>query len=374
MLFIFFYHLLLATEQLVNAITTYKIGTTESIDSMHYHNLRFAIDSWNHANTIYNEVSLELIFASTTGSTVDERMCDILQRNLVAVVVSTVLSPLDSSLLQSMCLHFHVPCLTLVDNSDDENNFVTNVSPKRGLLTSAIAQLIEHLRWNTFLLIYSERRDLIELNELISGWSSTSKVRPIVKARQLPQNIEDLQPFLKYIRQLQQNNIVMHSNNISTIFSFLRQASSLNMTESRYSYIFTNPDLSLLDHFLNSADSVFQCNITGVQIVKTDPSMKTELALTMDAVDAIGAALLKLKSQELSPVATPLLCDAHDTWFDGEMMNGAIRNVSLDSGSTGKLMFTANGQRSDLFIDGMGRINGEIVKVSALVKRTDAIL
>ncbi|VDM43258.1 unnamed protein product [Toxocara canis] len=94
----------------------------------------------------------------------------------------------------------------------------------------------------------------------------------------------------------------------------------------------------------------------------------------MDAVDAIGAALLKLKSQELSPVATPMLCDAHDTWFDGEMMNGAIRNVSLDSGSTGKLMFTANGQRSDLFIDGMGRINGEIVKVSALVKRTDAIL
>uniref|UniRef100_A0A0M3I2G2 ANF_receptor domain-containing protein n=1 Tax=Ascaris lumbricoides TaxID=6252 RepID=A0A0M3I2G2_ASCLU len=185
----------------------------------------------------------------------------------------------------------------------------------------------------------------------------------MVKVRQLPHNTEDFQPFLKYIRKIRENNVIVQSKNISTIFTFLQQASLLNMTESRYSYIFTNPDVALLGDFFNDANGVFQCNITGVQLVKTDPSMKTELALTMDAVDAIGAALIKLRLLDQNPVPSPLLCDANDIWIHGEAMNRAIRDVSLDSASTGKLMFTTNGQRSEFLIDGMGRINGEIVKV-----------
>uniref|UniRef100_A0A0M3IZ08 ANF_receptor domain-containing protein n=1 Tax=Anisakis simplex TaxID=6269 RepID=A0A0M3IZ08_ANISI len=189
--------------------------------------------------------------------------------------------------------------------------------------------LIEQLRWNNFMFIYSQQEDLAEFDELISGWTSTSKVRPVVNARQLPSNTDDFRPFLKYIRKQRLKNI----------------------------------DLALLGDFLAIANGVFQCNITGIQIVKTDPPMKTELALTMDAIQAIGAALLRLKVLEQNPMPSSMLCDAHDRWTDGPSLNRAIRDVSMDSASTGKLTFTPAGQRTDLLFNGIGRINGEIVKV-----------
>lgn len=49
----------------------------------------------------------------------------------------------------------------------------------------------------------------------------------------------------------------------------------------------------------------------------------------MDAVDAIGAALIKLRLLDQNPVPSPLLCDANDIWIHGEAMNRAIRDVSL---------------------------------------------
>lgn len=48
-------------------------GTTAAFDTMQYHNLRYAVDSWNHMNTIYNEISLEITSTSTMDSPIDEQ-------------------------------------------------------------------------------------------------------------------------------------------------------------------------------------------------------------------------------------------------------------------------------------------------------------
>ncbi|RCN28549.1 hypothetical protein ANCCAN_25706 [Ancylostoma caninum] len=53
-------------------------------------------------------------------------------------------------------------------------------------------------------------------------------------------------------------------------------------------------DLSLLEDFLNNVYGSFHCNITGLQLVKNDPMMKTSLALTSEAVWVVGTALHKM--------------------------------------------------------------------------------
>ncbi|KAK6048104.1 hypothetical protein COOONC_14391 [Cooperia oncophora] len=129
---------------------------------------------------------------------------------------------------------------------------------------------------------------------------------------------------------------VIHSNNITIIYALLQQAKGMNMTEPPFSYIFTNTDLSLLEDFLNNAYGAFHCNITGLQLVKNDPMMKTSLALTAEAIWVIGTALYKMKELR------------------------GHRQL------TGDVRFDEQGEREDLVYYGIGRINSQFVKVSQL--------
>uniref|UniRef100_A0A183CXR4 ANF_receptor domain-containing protein n=1 Tax=Gongylonema pulchrum TaxID=637853 RepID=A0A183CXR4_9BILA len=158
---------------------------------------------------------------------------------------------------------------------------------------------------------------------------------------------------------------ILHSDKLSVLFQFLQQASALNMTTSRYSYIFTNMDLFLIEEYINTASSVFECNISGFRIVKTDPLMKTEVGLTSDAVAVVGKALTKLRSDGVHIAAETIVCEEGGVWTGGVYLNRAIRQVEMETSATGILNFNETGQRSMLVLDGIKRINSQFVKKSA---------
>uniref|UniRef100_A0A0K0DQL7 ANF_receptor domain-containing protein n=1 Tax=Angiostrongylus cantonensis TaxID=6313 RepID=A0A0K0DQL7_ANGCA len=211
---------------------------------------------------------------------------------------------------------FKIPCLSLKMSSpmDFASDFVTNVGPHAGLEAMAISALLESLRWTSFLLVYQHDSDLVDLAPIIHDRRSSHYYRgthAAVRMRRLPNNTNEYQTYLKYVRNyLQETNIVIHSNNITTLYSLLQSAKVLNMTEPPFSYLFTSTartltsfypcwnqlfDLTLLEDFLSNVYGTFHCNISGLQLVKNDQMMTTTLALSSEAVWIAGKALHNMK-------------------------------------------------------------------------------
>ncbi|WKX93527.1 hypothetical protein Q1695_011084 [Nippostrongylus brasiliensis] len=352
----------------------YNIGTTAPKGSMAYENIRYGVERWNSDNLAHTEITLHIVATELFYAGFEERVCDVLQHNVVAVLIPSVESHLDESLTKSMCYHFRVPCISLKMGSSSQfvSDFVTSVGPRRGLGAEATSEFLENLRWTSFLLAYQHDADLEDLAPLVHDRRSSHNggLRASIKVRKLPNNTDDYEPFLKYVRnKLRQTNIVIHSNNITVLYTLLQQAKGLNMTEAPFSYIFTNTDLSLLEDFLNNAYGSFHCNITGLQLVKNDPMMKTSLALTSEAVWVIGTALYKMKELNDAPRPAALLCDAKDSWSDGKKMNDAIRRLRGRRQLTGDIRFDEQGEREDVMYYGIGRINSQFVKVVMLSQK-----
>lgn len=164
-------------------------------------------------------------------------VCEVIQHGVVALVLPPGLSPLDDSLVKSMCHHFQMPCLAIQSKNEKDvgkvfpiwstpsvSDFVSFVGPSRGLASLATSQFLDSLRWTSFLLAYqhdsgyppfssplSISLDLEDLSPLIYARSETDLLarRPSIRVRQLPKNTRDFEPFLKYIRtRLKQSNIV----------------------------------------------------------------------------------------------------------------------------------------------------------------------
>ncbi|KJH51206.1 hypothetical protein DICVIV_02571 [Dictyocaulus viviparus] len=229
----------------------------------------------------------------------------------------------------------------------------------------AVSEFLENLRWTSFLLIYQHDSDLVDLAPLIYDRRSShyGGSQAAIKLRKLPNNNDNYEAFLRYVKNhLQQTNIVIHTNNISTLYTLLQEAKNLNMTEPPYSYIFTNTDLPLLEGFLSNVYGVFYSNITGLQLVKSNPIMKTTLALTLEAIWVAGMALRDLKEikDDFQPVA--ILCDAKDSWIDGPIMNNAIRQLHGRNQLTGDIQFDERGERENIIYYGIGRINSQFVQ------------
>ncbi|EGT60542.1 hypothetical protein CAEBREN_30342 [Caenorhabditis brenneri] len=206
------------------------------------------------------------------------------------------------------------------------------------------------MRWTGFLLAYQHGSDLEDLSPLMQykQIADTGGRRIHIKVRRLPNNTDDYEPFLKYVKtRLKQTNIIIHSNNITVLYNLLQQARGLNMAEPPFSYVFTNTDLSLLEDFLNNMyGASFHCNITGLQLVKNDPMMKvfiflynkfpmknplqTQLALTSEAVYVVGMAIYRMRELGHAPRQSSVMCDSHDIWSDGRIMNDGIRKVILE--------------------------------------------
>lgn len=88
-------------------------GITQGIETMSWHNARHAIDEWNNVNTLQSGLSLTLIAPSDSYSPIDDRICDIIQRKIVAIIISIENESIDDVMMSySMCDRFRIPCIT----------------------------------------------------------------------------------------------------------------------------------------------------------------------------------------------------------------------------------------------------------------------
>uniref|UniRef100_A0A8R1I5M6 ANF_receptor domain-containing protein n=1 Tax=Caenorhabditis japonica TaxID=281687 RepID=A0A8R1I5M6_CAEJA len=291
--------LLLASRAL--AEDRFHIGTIANRGSFAYEHLRYAIDRWNSEHGSHTHIKFSIVSPIRYDNNYEERMCEIMQQGIVAVVLSNEEDEQDAQLIKSMCHYFNIPCLSLASSSlrDTVSDFVTLLGPSRGAGARATSEFLDSMRWTGFLLAYQHGTDLEELSPLMQykQIADTGGRRIHIKVRRLPNNTDDYEPFLKHVKtRLKQTNIIIHSNNITVLYNLLQQARGLNMAEPPFSYVFTNTDLSLLEDFLNNMyGASFHCNITGLQLVKNDPMMKTQLALTSEAVYVAGMAIYRMR-------------------------------------------------------------------------------
>ena len=101
---------------------------------MAWHNARHAVDEWNNANSLVTGINLILVAPSDGFASSDDKMCDIMQRKIVAVIISSESESADEILLSySMCDRFRIPCITtssvaplggfyMKDNSDRKSS------------------------------------------------------------------------------------------------------------------------------------------------------------------------------------------------------------------------------------------------------------
>ncbi|KAL3095880.1 hypothetical protein niasHS_005639 [Heterodera schachtii] len=301
--------------------------------------MRHAIDQWNGRHSPVFGFYLSLISPIDASASVDIRFCDIAQRHLVAIflssdsVVGVELS--DFRIALSMCKRFRIPCLLDgLPSSNEKNPFLTNVGPTSQMFGQALAQLIVRMMWSSFVFLYKDSNELSHLLPLFALRRSLSGTRVSFRAIQMPSAVERYGPFLKHIRErLRHTNILLYTDDLGIVHSLLVHASKMNMSQTRYSYLVSNMDLHLLEDFLGPE---FHCNITGFQLVRQQPQIKTDLALAMDATALVGAAVHALRQRNLEPKPYQLLCDAGDQWTDGMLMQEQIRRVDLtDAAATG---------------------------------------
>ncbi|VDO88612.1 unnamed protein product [Haemonchus placei] len=188
-------------------------GTTAAKGSLAYENIRYGVERWNNDNFAYTEITLHIVATDLYYASFEELMCDVMQHSVVAVLIPPSDDLLDESLIKSMCHHFQVPCISMKMGNPQEfvSDYVTSVGPRRGSGAQATSEFLENLRWTSFLLAYQFDTDLEELAPLIYDRRSSHNggVRASVKVRKLPNNTDDYEPFLKYVRnRLRQTNIV----------------------------------------------------------------------------------------------------------------------------------------------------------------------
>ncbi|CAD5211400.1 unnamed protein product [Bursaphelenchus okinawaensis] len=328
----------------------FNIGIIHGIEgSMVWHNVRYAVDEWNK-QTLASPVpmTLNVIYPTDSFASVEDRFCDVVQHNLIGLIVpSVLLTTEEMTLVFSMCNRINLPCLTTNDlllNDSNINQFVHSVAPSSGTVGKAAAKLISSLSWNSFVLVYEKSSSLIDITALLSIYYNEHGTRTAIRVLQLPQSLDNYDAFLKYTReQLKQTSMVVHSENIGIVHELLIKASRLNMTEYRYSYLFTHPDLALLEDFLNSDTHNYRCNISGMRLVQKAPLIKTNLALAIDAIYLFGQALKELARRPLLPVPASILCDAGDLWADGEILNEALKKAVVPGKATGIVKLSSNG-------------------------------
>ncbi|CAD5215751.1 unnamed protein product [Bursaphelenchus xylophilus] len=354
----------------------FNLGIIHGIEgSMVWHNVRYAVDEWNKNNLASPiPITLNVIYPTDSFASVEDRFCDVVQHNLIGLIVPAVLlTSEEMTFIFSMCNRINLPCLTTSDlllNDSNINNFVHSVAPSSGTVGKAAAKLISSLSWNSFVLVYEKPENLIEVTALLSIYYNEHGTRTSIRVLQLPLSLDNYDAFLKYTReQLKQTSIVVHSQNIGIVHELLIKASRLNMTEYRYSYLFTHPDLALLEDFLSTDTQNYRCNVSGMRIVQKSPLIKTDLALSLDSVYLFGQALKDLARRPLLPMPTAILCDADDLWADGEILNEAIKKTSVSGKTTGPVKLSPSGiTRDNATFIGLTRTAGRFREVSLAKK------
>ncbi|XP_070567432.1 glutamate receptor ionotropic, kainate 2-like [Ptychodera flava] len=272
------------------------------------------------------------------------------------------------------------------DHRRKRNQFSINLYPDPDTISKAIADTVDHYKWNKIAILYQNEDSLIRLQDVLK-LSAHQKTK--ISIRQLiPPNFK---PVLKEIKASGLSHIIVDCD-FENVLPVLEQALEVQMLTSLFHYFFTTPDLHLLNLERYSEGDV---NITSLRLLHTtEPKvqailtqwrdmldnegavlrpreMTTEEALMYDAVDVFANALQSLDHTQ-TPRVYPLSCQRpNNTWHFGHSLFNQLTSVGWENGQkmhnfhglTGKIEIGDNGIRSYAKMDMLELHGNELLKV-----------
>ncbi|UJR26528.1 hypothetical protein I4U23_007851 [Adineta vaga] len=350
-----------------------------------FHYNRLAKDAHNLLFKIrIQEETLSLIAADSAIQTVQD-VCSLVHQRHVQGIFGPPYSEI-ATLVHSICHHVNIPYINVcsscydVENTDDDIDNETehilksdrmsiNLYPSNEDLNIAFHNLTHKLGWQKFLIIYDVESGLTRLQKLLNdpGIDQTD-----ILVRQFT-HYKDRSVLIDAIgRDI--FNIILDLNDINTR-TILKMALQMGMINSNYHFILTTLNIETYDledlkyNYVNlTAFRLFDRRHARVQMAmdsffafKTLSNNEinrrlftTSVALWTDALLAFAYAYDKLIASRSilgKEIIRPnVSCSDEHSWPLGFDLHSKFQQISFD-GITGKVQFTASGERTGFDLD-----------------------
>ncbi|XP_055331757.1 glutamate receptor ionotropic, kainate 2-like isoform X2 [Paramacrobiotus metropolitanus] len=279
-----------------------------------------------------------------------------------------------SAHVQSICATLEIPHVAARWELEPPFRQATiNLYPSYSVLNQAFADIIDHWKWKSMVILYEDQFGLVKLQSLLKLQSDSKNEVYIQQVHN-----GDYRGALLSIKEMNIFNIVVDIAD-EQLHHVLRAMLQLQMNDFRYHYFFTTFNLELLnlEDFRHN-----YVNITGFRLIKRDEtpykeiaqslhklhessvaigidsyypfneslSLTADAALMYDAVLVFAESLASL-SESVDITFTNLSCDDPKDvpWVDGEIVQNYLNSASV-GGLTGQIRFS-KGQRDDFELD-----------------------
>lgn len=295
---------------------------------------------------------------------------------LIEEGVAAILGPSSSytrGIVASVAAQFDVPHIDYVWRQNEElqaneepknpTPMTINMFPDSDVVSKAIADLVESMKWNTYAAIYETNEGLSRIKKALS---LRRKKDSVITIRRLQG--PDYRPILKEIRALSICNLIVdvEPNNIVEV---LYQAKEVKLLADYCNFLITYLDSTSIP--ILHARTGTMVNITGITLKENhvDGINWVESAVLYDAVFLLQNALEVLNARNLdseNPVTidpVPLSCEGAEKYSAGPNITSLMRELSKEGKITGPMRIDENGHRQDFGLRIMDVRPGDSVQV-----------
>ncbi|XP_029035806.1 glutamate receptor ionotropic, kainate 2-like [Osmia bicornis bicornis] len=280
--------------------------------------------------------------------------CELIQEGVVAIFGPS--SPYTYGVVANIATKFDIPHIDYVWRLNEEPitdqepqnpmPMTTNMYPDSDMVSKAIADVVESMKWNSFVALYQTNDGLSRIQKSLS---LNRKKDGVMTIRRLTEGL-DYRPILKEIRALSICNVIIdvEPNNIVEV---LYQARDVKLLADYCNFLITYLDSTKLP--LSEVRNGTGANITGLSLRENDLEgiNWVESAVLYDSVFLLYNALdaLNARNQDNEDPVTidpvPLSCEEAEKYTAGLNITSLLRELSKEGKITGPIGLDENGRR-----------------------------
>ncbi|XP_003706416.2 glutamate receptor ionotropic, kainate 2 isoform X2 [Megachile rotundata] len=306
------------------------------------------------APTFELEAVTKLVDSNTDSFKTAAAACELIQEGVVAIFGPS--SPHTYAVVASIAAKFDIPHIDYVWRLNEEVEadkepknpmpMTINIYPDSDMVGKAIADVVESMKWNTFVAIYQTNDGLSRIQKSLS---LRRKKDGVITIRKL-NGAGDYRPILKEIRALSICDVIIdvEPNNIVDV---LYQAKEVKLLADYCNFLITYLDSTKLP--VSDIRNETGANITGLSLRENDMEgiNWVESAVLYDSVfllyNAMNALNARNKDNEdsvtIDPV--PLSCEEAEKYAAGPNITSLIRELAKEGKITGPMAIDENGRR-----------------------------
>ncbi|KAK1127273.1 hypothetical protein K0M31_003817 [Melipona bicolor] len=280
--------------------------------------------------------------------------CELLEEGVTAIFGPS--SPYTYGIVASIAARFDVPHVDYVWRQNEEPQdgeepknpmpMTINVFPDGDMVSKAIADVVESMKWNTFAAVYENNDSLSRIQKALS---LQRKRDSVVTIRRLTDGM-DYRPVLKELRALSICNVIIDVSP-SNVIQVLNQAKEVKLLGDYCNFLVTYLDSTKLP--LSEVRNKTATNITGLSLRENDVEDidLLESAILYDAVFMVYNTLETLNARNVSVAIdpVPLSCEEDEKYSAGPNITNLMRELSKEGKIRGKITgpitIGDNGQR-----------------------------